>query len=635
MSGTTNVGLSPEHLLKAYPFHIGIDKDFKIFQLGSRIMSLFANQMNHISKSTNVTSDQCYLIGKPITDFFNIISPYKCKWDWKSINMAKDTTFELELKQDCLSLISTTKRKISRLAVHGGILICDPKIDKTVDKFYALFLLHLKVKSLSDLSDNGFSLNDLSRYALQRELLLIGEHLNCEVKSAKRFDMQCKTLNIERERAQSLLETKRAFVRYVSHEIRTPLNIVNMGLNLLNKTINSFGNEEARELISDMQKSSTVAVEILNDLLTYEKIESNLLVLELKEVHIYEIIYNTVQFFRIQAQSSNIELSYQLSLLRGIYVMADSSKLTQVIRNLLSNALKFSPVNGKVNIQVLVYYEEYGWVTEIPPSQCLSPSEIRICVTDNGAGIALDDQITLFQEFKQLNANKLQNGGGSGLGLWICKNIMEYLRGSIGVYSDGENQGSTFFISMFIHRISIPSMSRGTSKTEAQLNLLLDVDDLSSSIDDSDYTSNSLDMSPTCGTIIRSPSRPLQIRSILVVDDSKLNRKMIIRLLKDKVPSIDEAEDGQVCLEVYKRYFKENLIPYDVIMMDFIMPKLSGPETVKILREMGYKGLIVGVTGNSMQSDIDEFMASGVNKVLVKPLDIDEFFSYCNKWLGN
>lgn len=138
---------------------------------------------------------------------------------------------------------------------------------------------------------------------------------------------------------------------------------------------------------------------------------------------------------------------------------------------------------------------------------------------------------------------------------------------------------------------------------------------------------------------VLSPA-PTVLRSVLVVDDSVMNRKMVQKSLQNALMSasnehdcvvIDTASDGRNCIEKFIQYAKNhNGVGYDVIMMDFIMPNLNGPNTTRELRSMGHQGLIVGVTGASLQSDIDDFTTAGADHVMIKPLDINHFIDYCS-----
>ena len=207
--------------------------------------------------------------------------------------------------------------------------------------------------------------------------LSIGETLRRERSTSENLETLRRDLANEEVKSQHLLTMKRAFVRYVSHEIRTPLNIVTMGLKLLENNISranptspptehitnatdteyeydyvfsegecSVETEDLTDsvlsMVQEMRDSSETAVSILNDLLMYEKIESNMLSVEPTRVHLLDIVEDTVKMFKIQARLSEINFSWNLRSLKGAYVSVDVNKIGQVLRNLVSNALKVS-----------------------------------------------------------------------------------------------------------------------------------------------------------------------------------------------------------------------------------------------------------------------------------------------------
>ena len=305
-------------------------------------------------------------------------------------------------------------------------------------------------------------------------------------------------------------------------------------------------------------------------------------------------------------------------------------------------------------------------------------SFVRIYVQDTGVGISKDAQAELFEEFGRCrscisdkagvsatdtrNHDRLfghfQPSRGSGLGLWVARSIVEAHNGTIGVYSEGENigKGSKFYIDLpvsYLHSsvasASDPLTHTVTSKKsvgEHESTSMKSPPSSSSSSNKRVMTNStglralhSSDSTPhaaetTTTETIDTTARASGVQSILVVDDSRNNRKMLTKLLQTKnISYVEEAVDGADALAKYKHSISgaEGARPYDVIMMDFVMPVMDGPTATKELRALGYNGLIVGVTGNSLQVDIDHFLKSGVNEVMLKPLDITKFMTYVKR----
>jgi signal transduction histidine kinase len=245
-------------------------------------------------------------------------------------------------------------------------------------------------------------------------------------------------------------------MRYISHEIRTPLNTAFMGIKLIeesgetlkrsikeaisslksiaqkvNDLAESFKEndsfvsllesnkavvlklssccnevESVLETASLIKGSCTVALETLNDMLTFDKIDENKLVLELEPVNPYKLVSEVMKPFQINAKDAGVSLRLQCAEADNPDVNADKFKINQVLRNLLSNALKFTPRDGEVNMVVETRSEH---------------KSVRLSVVDSGCGISKENQSKLFGQYVQFNASALQQGKGSGLGLWISK----------------------------------------------------------------------------------------------------------------------------------------------------------------------------------------------------------------------
>jgi len=219
---------------------------------------------------------------------------------------------------------------------------------------------------------------------------------------------------------------------------------------------------ETTTLIND---SCNVALETLNDMLTFDKIDENKLVVELEDVNPWNFIQETVKPFKINATQVNVQLyiqcaEYDSKWFDSFHIKADKFKLSQVLRNLLSNALKFTPSGGEVKILIekrralLSHQRKQLLSTAAKEADC----SVRFSVIDTGCGISKENQTKMFGKYVQFNAGALQQGKGSGLGLWISKSLVEMHGGHIGVISDGEGNGSTFFIDLPLHpQINIPA----------------------------------------------------------------------------------------------------------------------------------------------------------------------------------
>lgn len=252
-----------------------------------------------------------------------------------------------------------------------------------------------------------------------------------EIRASRELELQKTQL-----KAQALtetLETKRIFVRHVSHEIRTPLNVVMSGLEFL-ISFRSGLSAEVSSTLRDIKTACAVAIDILNDLLTYEKLDSNILTLEKASYDFIELVRKVCNMFQIQAKYREIDMIFENHMnAKTVITEIDSTKISQVIRNLVSNSLKFTPTGGKI------------WMRLLRPGDS---NRVRLEIQDTGPGMTIEQRKKLFKEIVQFNPKELQNGQGSGLGLYISQKIIDLHSGSIGVDMNWDGVGSIFYLEL-------------------------------------------------------------------------------------------------------------------------------------------------------------------------------------------
>jgi CheY-like chemotaxis protein len=228
------------------------------------------------------------------------------------------------------------------------------------------------------------------------------------------------------------------------------------------------------------------------------------------------------------------------------------------------------------------------------PSHDPPIGHVIISVTDSGPGLTEEQLLALFHEGVQFNANQLQAGQGSGLGLWISKEIVNLHHGHIRATSAGLGCGATFVVKL---PVVLRDILNSTPKNRP-----------------------SLRCTGPEGTYQLPSALPSHV---LVVDDAASNRKILCRLLKSKGFICHEAENGQECVD--KVLSGEH--PYEFILLDYEMPVLDGPSAARRLREEKCDLLIIGVTGNVLPEDKAHFIRQGANAVLPKPLDMKELLT--------
>ena len=289
--------------------------------------------------------------------------------------------------------------------------------------------------------------------------------------------------NLKREQLRMRLD----MLRYISHEMRSPLNTAFMGLQMSQDSIESVadtvkhcqavaansdlaketgalqsmqkissGIEDLSETTSLIKESASVALETLNEMLTFDKIEEKKLVLETDDVDVWTFVSETVRPFRLNAATEKVQLTVECvdlesDWLKNVCIKADRFKLNQVLRNFLSNALKFcSREKGEVLVTVERRPLSASRVRSVGPRSDAHATDdvVRVSVRDNGLGISADNQKKLFGQYVQFNAGQAQKGGGSGLGLWISKTLVEMHGGVVGAESEGEGKGCSFYFEL-------------------------------------------------------------------------------------------------------------------------------------------------------------------------------------------
>jgi CheY-like chemotaxis protein len=245
---------------------------------------------------------------------------------------------------------------------------------------------------------------------------------------------------------------------------------------------------------------------------------------------------------------------------------------------------------------------------------CPRCGSLQIDIVDQGPGMDESEMARLFREGVQFNPNQLQAGQGSGLGLWISRGIIELHLGRLSAHSEGLGKGSTFSIEIPLLEAShSPSGSKDNNGSNVYI---------------------SLSQSPEAEISPPSPVVPPidTLQRILIVDDTATNRKIVHRILKrDGFTDVDEAKDGQECVEMVScRPPSEPW--YDLILMDYEMPRMNGPTATSRLRELGYSMPIIGVTGNILNADVTYFLESGANSVLPKPVVMKDLYEAYEKF---
>jgi len=470
---------------------------------------------------------------------------------------------------------------------------------------------------------------------------------------------------------KELFDAKRKFVRFVSHEVRTPLNSVGIGLSILQeeaaaalehetssllsltngglgaskkaneKQHNGFGIEQIKrwfDLANEISSNAQASVDVLDDFLNYDKIAAGELLLEYTIVSAWNLIEETVLEFNLSAAKQKISLhihspdateleitklvddlevegipSRATCLVQDQKLVGDSVRITQVIRNLVSNAIKFSKEGGDIHISAtfekettMKKHQTFDFILKNEKTViCTKTANLVFTIKDNGAGLSKSQLKKLFGDGVQFDVNELQAGKGSGLGLYIAKGIVEQHGGKLTADSEGIGHGTTFTMTLPIYNVP---------------------DDVLNAQHVCDRRGQSTEVIENSLTESEGKRAELLALKILLVDDSKSNRKLLDRLLSMRGHRCDQAEDGHIGVDMALEA-EESGRPYDIIFMDYQMPTMCGPDAVSRIRDHRHdcEAFIIGLTGNIMDEDVSHFRACGANLVLPKPFKIAGF----------
>lgn len=376
----------------------------------------------------------------------------------------------------------------------------------------------------------------------------------------------------ERLIAEETASAKSLFIATISHEIRTPMNII-LGTSSL--MLNDEPKKEHVRYLQTLKKSGENLLGIINDILDVSKMEAGKLEIEYEPVLLQDIFENILTVMEHSANEKQLQLHYSVDDKINFAFFSDPLRLTQIITNLVSNAIKFT-AKGSIHFE----------------AKLKNKNTLQLIVSDTGIGIPNDKLKTIFAQYEQVRTKVQKKYKGTGLGLAISKKLVELMNGTIIIKSK-INQGTSFVISLPFEKAA---MQKSTTTELHQKDTVF-----------------------------------LKGKTILITDDIEDNRFVIAETLRffNKDIIVLEAEDGQQALDL----LKNNLI--DFVVMDLDMPVMNGFEALSEIRKnKKLKHLkVIASTASLITNGEDEFLEFGFNGYLPKPFDIDNFFLLLEKML--
>ena len=387
--------------------------------------------------------------------------------------------------------------------------------------------------------------------------------IRMRVKNQIKIIQQTRLL-IEKEASEKSSRARSEFLSRMSHEMRTPMNAI-IGMTDLAK---STTNQESRtDMLEKISGASSYLLRLIDDVLDMSDIEDGKLLLNVSEFSFTEMISTILKRADSELKAKHQSLTLDLDPSIPDAIIGDEKRLTQVILSLLSNAVKFSSMDGKIHINAFVRKVEGETIT------------IQIEVIDDGIGIPKDNRDKLFMPFEQADGGISRKYGGAGLGLALSKHIVGLMGGSISFESE-PGEGSTFVISV---------------------NAQLSPPDI--------YTDN---------------PGSLEGKIALLADDVEINREIVIAMLEDTGLRIECAGNGREALDM----FISAPDKYDVILMDINMPEMDGVEATRRIRELdrpeGARIPIIAMTANVLASEVESYFSAGMNDHIGKPVDFNK-----------
>ena len=522
---------------------------------------------------TNEKAD-CFLMGA------SQAMVYDNNRDFKSVPLTKTMEACFAVKGGEETLLSILNKTLK--GMPSGMLISALAIyDSTADK--VTFLDFVKDNMLAFFLATGFSA--LSIIVIILVLLRKARKAEAAAKLAANDTQKLnEKLEIALKKAEDASLAKTSFLNNMSHDIRTPMNVILGYAQLMENELNGKDIPEVLEHLEKLQQSGNLLLSIINNVLDMARIESGRMEIDENYCRIEDVWKSLFAVFDEKARKKNISLHYTMNV-EHEHVLTDVTKVKEILVNILSNAIKYTPAGGSVMV----------YVDELPCDES-GYMIVRIRISDTGIGMSQDYLTKIFEAFTREKNTTKSKIAGTGLGMSIVKNYVDLLGGTIDVESE-LGKGSTFTVTLK-HRIA----------------------------DERYYVKKHIEESGTGNEILEG-------RNILLAEDNDLNAEIAEAILERAGLRIERVENGIQCVN---RILKMPAGTYDMIFMDIQMPQMDGYKATQTIRNLPDKDKacipIIAMTANAFAEDKKKTMEAGMNAHLSKPLNVPELMDTIRKF---
>ena len=385
-------------------------------------------------------------------------------------------------------------------------------------------------------------------------------------------------LEIALKKAEDASLAKTQFLHNMSHDIRTPMNAILGYSKLMEDELKGKDLPKISEYVDKLQKSGNILLSIINNILDMARIESGRMEVDENYANIEDIRQRLFDMFEDEANKKNIDVKYTLSI-EHKHVMADVTKVEEIFVNILSNAVKYTPSNGSITV-------------DVDELECNEPGYmvVRTSIMDTGIGMSQEYLDKIFESFSRERTTTTSKISGTGLGMAIVKKYVDLLGGTIDVKSE-LGKGSTFIVT------------------------------LKYKIADKRYYLSAKDENVTVD------NTSLKGKHILLAEDNDLNAEIAITILERAGLKVDRVENGVECVN---RIIGKPAGTYDLILMDIQMPKMDGYKATKEIRSLQDNAKasipIVAMTANAFEEDKKKAFDAGMDGHIAKPINIEDLF---------